>query len=324
MKTIHGVSAWVLTVLLAALGAAHADSIRVDGTLYENVKVLESSSRYYFKAPGDDSKTISVPKTDVKPEDIQYDAESLELRAMREKAAQEDAGKEPRRRMSLMPDVPSLNLPPPPPISAPAQTQAAAAPEGFAHYEDAAGGISLDYPKNWFVADMAKLAAGAAAQSPYADMLKAVAIMSRKEALDKLANITPDFSNPAAMADMIDAEGASVSVVRINMQAMGMDPAAMGMSPMQMLSMPGLAEQFGMVLKNAQIVSGPSPATVAGRSGASLVARGDNSAGVSLTLTITLLTDTGGMATVQATYPTAREGEFKPALTTLINSIRFS
>ena len=304
---------------LVGVSSVWADSIRVAGALYENVKVVESPTRYYFKTP-DEGKVISIAKDQVKPEDLQFDAESLELRALRAAAQEAEQSKAPRRKSLVMPEVEPVALPTIPDIPSFAT---AAIPKGFTHYEDAAGSIAVDYPQNWFAMDLSKAmeAAGGAQGLPLAGMMKGVAIASRKEALDMAGAMDFDLANLASLGDKIDTESASVAIVRMNMQ--GMNTQGMGFSPMQMLNTPGFAEGIKMIFPNAEIVQSPAPTTIGGRSGVSLIIRIQNSKGVSLTMGVILAADASGMVTVSTQYPSAREAEFKPPLTTVINSVRF-
>lgn len=76
----------VLTILLAGLNA-RADSIVIDGKVYTNVRIHETSTRYYVRLP--DGSAISVDKSKVQPGDIVIGEGPLPSQATRDKAARE-------------------------------------------------------------------------------------------------------------------------------------------------------------------------------------------------------------------------------------------
>jgi len=65
------ISRVLLTTGLALIvaSAAFGDSIVIGGVMYDNVIVREGPSQYYVQIPSD-GRTISVPKSDLKPEDV--------------------------------------------------------------------------------------------------------------------------------------------------------------------------------------------------------------------------------------------------------------
>ncbi len=80
-------------LVLSAATWVTADSIVIDGVMYDNVVVREGPSQYYVQIPGD-GRTISVPKADVKPEDVVVS---------KDKAAREALLEEWRKNSALRP-----------------------------------------------------------------------------------------------------------------------------------------------------------------------------------------------------------------------------
>jgi hypothetical protein len=85
----------MLTGLLVLFAATwvKADSIVIDGDMYDDVVVREGPSQYYVQIPGD-GRTISAPKADVKPEDVVV---------IKDKAAREALLEEWRKNSALRP-----------------------------------------------------------------------------------------------------------------------------------------------------------------------------------------------------------------------------
>ena len=81
-----------LLVLFAATWVT-ADSIVIDGVMYDNVVVREGPSQYYVQIPAD-GRTISAPKADVRPEDVAVS---------KDKAAREALLEEWRKNSALRP-----------------------------------------------------------------------------------------------------------------------------------------------------------------------------------------------------------------------------
>jgi hypothetical protein len=87
-----------------------ADSIVIDGVMYDNVVVREGPSQYYVQIPAD-GRTISVPKADVKPEDVVVGKDKAAREALLEewrknnalrpkpKAPEKKEAKRPQRRL---------------------------------------------------------------------------------------------------------------------------------------------------------------------------------------------------------------------------------
>lgn len=85
----------MLTGLLVLFPATWvtADSIVIDGVMHDNVVVREGPSQYYVQIPAD-GRTISAPKADVKPEDVEVS---------KDKAAREALLEEWRKNNALRP-----------------------------------------------------------------------------------------------------------------------------------------------------------------------------------------------------------------------------
>jgi hypothetical protein len=104
---VRGLLAGALAILVMT-GAA-GDSIIVDGVMHDNVVVREGPSQYYVQIPSD-GRTISAPKSDVKPSDVvilkdkaareallQEWTENNALRPKPKSAAQKQEKKAPKR-----------------------------------------------------------------------------------------------------------------------------------------------------------------------------------------------------------------------------------
>ncbi len=65
----RGLSAWAVCAMLVC-GAVFADTIRVDGKVYTNVKISQTGSRYYFRTP--EGGPMSVSKDRIGPNDIAF------------------------------------------------------------------------------------------------------------------------------------------------------------------------------------------------------------------------------------------------------------
>ena len=102
----------MLTGLLVLFAATwvKADSIVIDGDMYDDVVVREGPSQYYVQIPAD-GRTISVPKADVKPEDVVVGKDKAAREALLEewrknnalrpkpKAPEKKEAKRPQRRL---------------------------------------------------------------------------------------------------------------------------------------------------------------------------------------------------------------------------------
>ena len=85
----------VLVAATLATGAATADTIAIDGRVYENVLVYEGNSAYYVKIP-DEGRVISAPKSDVSSSSISinndpYYRDQLKARFDRVRSGGQDA-----------------------------------------------------------------------------------------------------------------------------------------------------------------------------------------------------------------------------------------
>lgn len=86
----------------------------------------------------------------------------------------------------------------------------------------------------------------------------------------------------------------------------------------------GTAKMYCDHFYGGEVVQKPRPILVNGKNAAILTVRGENAAGVSLTLAAVFLAEGDNQAMIMAHYPTEREAEFAPALKAILNSVRLS
>lgn len=70
-----GKTRFFLSFMLLLAGTGGADSIVVGGKTYTDVKIVESSTRYYFRLP--DGSSVSAAKEDIAPDQIRFGEEPL-------------------------------------------------------------------------------------------------------------------------------------------------------------------------------------------------------------------------------------------------------
>ena len=86
-------SAVLILFMVCLYGAvARADSIMIDGKIFSNVKIHETSTRYYVRLP--DGSAISVDKNKIQPGEIVFGDGPLPLQAVRDRETREAAEKE--------------------------------------------------------------------------------------------------------------------------------------------------------------------------------------------------------------------------------------
>jgi hypothetical protein len=82
----------ILLMVFLSGAVARADSIMIDGKIFSNVKIHETSTRYYVRLP--DGSAISVDKNKIQPGEIVFGDGPLPLQAVRDRQTREAAEKE--------------------------------------------------------------------------------------------------------------------------------------------------------------------------------------------------------------------------------------
>ena len=193
----------------------------------------------------------------------------------------------------------------PDPTVKPFTNLAATDSSDFVHFDNEDAGVSLDYPKDWF----------AKASSPLG-MVTGVAVSSREPSDEKKSFRFSTSANPGSQSAMFDSEGANFGITNMGPHR--------DMLPMDVFGYPGASKMYSEYFYEGEVLQEPTSILVNGKNAAILAVRGENEAGVSLTLTLISLIDGDNQAMIMAHFPTEREAELAPALKAILNSVSLS